>query len=706
MTADGSAPNLNRVATVVLENATQTTLITFDVAGPDPDLVSDPTAAPPALSGVPGDIAIRNSIKGFLWTDQTQLVADATQLQWSVRDLEAGINALNGTASATPNLQAFRMGVRASLFGHNAPLYASLPSYGAVGGDLGTVLPNWDSPPVTVGSDPWGTGGVLSLDQVYSALVQGGWVVAGPPGATPLVKQITAVNTVSRSGFLLSGKVTQLQLQGFAAAAPIGRAPFSRSRAVAAEPFRLANTPLDDLPIRTTTVLGSTEAYLVAEEPVPVPISGSRITLASAQLGLEPGQLVVITGSALDQSSRTFSELRSIAAVSLVDGYTQIGLDRDLDHSYDPSSVTLNANVAPATHGESKSEILGSGSGAASYQRFVLKQPPLTYVSAATPTGTASTLEVRVNGVLWSESTWLAGHSPLDRVYMTSIDERGNTVVQFGDGAENGSRLPTGQNNITAKYRQGIGRAGNVRAGQITTLLTRPLGVQSVINPAAASGGGDPDSIGAAHRNVPFTTRALDRIVTLEDAGDFARSSAAVAKASAVWAWDGCRRVACVTVAGPDGAAIDPGTDQFGNLVKAMTAASDGSFRITLCSYVPRTFSLGATLTVDPTLDADAVVAAAKDALRGAFGFEARDFMQPVYRSELFAVLQSVPGVIAITIDSFRLSGNSLLPLLLHRPRYQPDQLVAEPPALRDGALIGAQLLTLELGLLPSVVHA
>jgi hypothetical protein len=674
------AAGANRIASVALDNGTQTTLVTFEGGNPDPVVAADPSASPPALSGTPGDAAIAAAIKGFLWSDQTQLVANATKLQWRLLQLEQNLNAFNAAPPppAVPSLQVFKLGVRAAVFGHNAPLYATLPSYTVLGKkNIGDVLPNWDSPPATIGSDDAKDSARLSLDQTYPALVVGSWVVALSP--TPLFMKIAASRELSRTGFMLSAKVTQLELQADTATL----------------------TALGALPIRTTAILGSTDQYSVAEEAVRGPISGSAITLATAQLGLVPGQQVVITGAALDQSGRSVSEVRTIAAVALVDGYTKISLDLDLGQEYDPASVTINANVAPATHGATKSEILGSGNGAATYQQFALKQPPLTYVSAATPSGVASTLQVRVNGVQWQEAQWLASEGPTQPVYMTFIDEQGNAIVQFGDGAENGARLPSGQNNVTATYRQGIGSAGNVEPGQITTLLTRPLGVQGVINPVAASGGGDPETIDAARRNVPTTTRALDRIVALEDVGDFARASASIAKAEAVWAWDGRRHVACVTVAAPGGAAVDPTSAQYRNLINAMLAASDGTFPIVPCSYVPRTFTLGATLTVDPSLDADAVVAAAKDALRAAFGFDARDFMQPVFQSEIFAVLQAVPGVIAATIDTFRLSDAPAAD-----PTLPPKPLTADPPVLVGSTLVGAQLLTLEPGLLPGVVHA
>jgi predicted phage baseplate assembly protein len=396
--------------------------------------------------------------------------------------------------------------------------------------------------------------------------------------------------------------------------------------------------------------------------------------------------------------------VHTITSLALVDGYTQIVLDLALVHSYDSASVAINANVAPATEGATKSEILGSGDGTAAWQSFTLKQPPLTYVSAATPSGTASTLTVRVNGAAWTEVPWLVAQGSAAQVFATAVDENGNTVVAFGDGIDGGARLPSGQNNITATYRQGLGSEGNVASGRITTLLTRPAGLQAVINPVAASGGGDPESLDSARLNAPMKVRALDRIVALEDVGDFARASAAIAKAEAVWAWNGRRQVACVTVAGAAGAAIDPASSLFINLVAAMNAASDGTAPIVLCSYVPRVFTVGATLTVDPSLDADAVVAAAKDALHAAFGFDARSFMQPVHASEVIALLQGVAGVIALTLDALAITGANGASASA-TSATAADGLRAQPPQLTGGVLVGAELLTVDTGPLPAVVH-
>ena len=169
-------------------------------------------------------------------------------------------------------------------------------------------------------------------------------------------------------------------------------------------------------------------------------------------------------------------------------------LSTSLAYSYKRASVTLYGNVVKATHGETRTEVLGSGSGAASMQRFVLKQSPLTYVSAPNQRGVDSTLEVRVNDLLWTEVDSLSGLDSTSRSYVVQTGDDDRTAVIFGNG-EQGARLPTGQENVKAKYRSGIGHPGNLKAEQISLLVTRPLGVKAVINPLAASGGADREGI-------------------------------------------------------------------------------------------------------------------------------------------------------------------------------------------------------------------
>ena len=96
-----------------------------------------------------------------------------------------------------------------------------------------------------------------------------------------------------------------------------------------------------------------------------------------------------------------------------------------LEHIYRRDSAHINANVAPATHGETVVEILGGGAARQPDQQFPLRQGPLTYVSANTPTGRASTLRVRVNDLLWTEVPTLYGHGGEERIHTVRAGRRG-----------------------------------------------------------------------------------------------------------------------------------------------------------------------------------------------------------------------------------------------------------------------------------------
>ncbi|MGH8721874.1 MAG: hypothetical protein ACREU4_07810, partial [Burkholderiales bacterium] len=144
---------------------------------------------------------------------------------------------------------------------------------------------------------------------------------------------------------------------------------------------------------------------------------------------------------------------------------TTLSLSAPIANVYERNAVAVCANLAPATHGEAVSEVAGSGDASIPNQRFALKQSPLTYVSASTPSGRASTLEVRVDSQLWSEVPSLFERGPNEHVYALRQDDEQRTIVQFGDGIE-AARLSSGRDNLRFGYRKFLGAAGNVRAGQ------------------------------------------------------------------------------------------------------------------------------------------------------------------------------------------------------------------------------------------------
>jgi predicted phage baseplate assembly protein len=317
------------------------------------------------------------------------------------------------------------------------------------------------------------------------------------------------------------------------------------------------------------------------------------------------------------------------------------------------------ANVAAATHGETTSEVLGSGDAGSAFQSFTLRQAPVTYVSAATPEGAASTLQLWVNDIQWIEVPALYGAGPRDRVFVTRRDDPGKSTAYFGGGGA-GARLPSGQENVRAVYRKGLGSAGMVKAGQLSLLMTRPLGVKAVTNPAPANGALDPESLEEARADAPVTVLTLGRVVSLQDYQDFARAFAGVGKAHAEWVWDGHSRGVAITVVGPGGAVIPEKGKVIDRLLTALQQARDRLYPIHLQPTQPVFFQVRAGLTVAADRVPEKLLARARAALQGRFSFAARDFGQAVTLGEVIAVLQNVPGVVAANVTALYRTGDAV----------------------------------------------
>jgi ligand-binding sensor domain-containing protein len=340
-------------------------------------------------------------------------------------------------------------------------------------------------------------------------------------------------------------------------------------------------------------------------------------------------------------------------------------LKQPLQYSYDPTTVTISANVALATHGETVQEVLGSGNGAIANQSFALQKPPLTYISANTATGAKSTLEVRVNNVLWQEVPSLYGLTAKDQNYMLRIEDDGTTNVIFGDGQE-GARLPTGEENVTAQYRTGIGTEGEVNASSLTLLNTRPLGIVEVTNPLPATGAEAREQLEDARVKAPASVRNLDRIVSLRDFEDFAQAFAGIGKAQAVVLRYRSSQLVHITIAAIGGKVVDKNSNLYNKLVQAINANGDPMQGVQVDSYEPLLFNLAARVLVDPRYQTELVIPAVHTALLETFAFEKRAFGQSVTDSEVIAAMQAIAGVVAVDLDAlyrfgFSRASNSVL---------------------------------------------
>jgi hypothetical protein len=431
--------------------------------------------------------------------------------------------------------------------------------------------------------------------------------------------------------------------------------------------------------LRGTTVYILPEELELAEEPLTAPVckgASTEIELDSLRSDLVPGRWLIVSGErtdVLDAIGKPIpgildAEVVMLAAVTQeikqVPGmddklqdlpgdrvHTFIRLANDLAYCYKRDTVTIYGNVAKATHGETRPEVLGSGNAAASLLTFTLKQPPLTFVAASTPAGTASTLKVYVNDVEWREAESLVDQGPADHAYVTKTGDDGKSAVSFGTGVQ-GARPPTGVENVRAVYRNGIGKPGNVKAGQVTTAMDRPQGLKDVINPVAASGGADPDDRDTARSNVPLATAALDRLVAVRDYADFARAFAGIGKAAAVKVPNGRRPVVHLTIAGTDDIPIATTSDLYRSLRRSLLDYGDPFVAVQVASRDLRLPVLSAGIGLQPGYLWEAVERALRAVVLGTFGFRQRSLGQDLVLGEVLTVMQDVPGVAYVDVDT------------------------------------------------------
>ena len=664
---------------------------------------------------------------------------DRTRVRWD--------HPLDSVATVTPeDLRLYHLRDQAALFGYNAPhpLVLSEEARDGFGYVDDPTSGSAASPSRILGSDSdpgdWQfvvdvLGRTLALDTVHKGFVAGGWAVLTLPTGVTQPYLIGAAEADGLTAYGLSGKVTLLALDteaGLAAATSAYRraAIFGDSVELA-----FADTPLlgrvegseidldarvDGLPEARRMIVAGRRAQatvaaatitLEAEDGATRTLSrGTRLTLTAPPQPVagDPGTLLWwlaeadgfagtveapetdLTPVRADATAGVATEVAVLDHVDPVDAlHSRLMLTAALAYAYDRADLAIHANVARASHGEGTTEILGGGDPSRPNQSFRLKQNPVTQRFAATESGVASTLEVRIDGVRWDELPDLYDRDPKARVFATALTDAGETVIRFGDGIS-GARPPAGRDNIVADYSKGLGSAGNVRAGQLVLPLDRPLGLKDVTNPLPASGGADPEPADEARRNAPIYTLTLGRVVSITDYRDFALGYPGIAKADARWIWDGETRRIVVTVAGAGGTALPPDGPTLPALLDAYREFGDPFVQFDLISYAPTAFRLALKVAVDPAYDQPAVLADVDAALRAGFAFETRGFAQAVALSKIAAVAHAVPGVLAVDIDRLYRDVPPQDTAILHQ------LLVAQTGRLGPGGgLLPAEILTL-----------
>jgi hypothetical protein len=558
--------------------------------------------------------------------------SDRTFVSW-----KRGLGSLDPFANPTlqePQVHVLRK--RGAVFGHNAPAWSNMAddirnNYGT-GWDKLTEWPGFKLSPAGRTTD----GGYVDTDTTYSEVRNGSYVVLAkggfnyskepaPSGTYVELFEVANAAEVSRADFAISGKLTRCQLIG-------------------------ANYSLFESLVRETAVFLQSEELEFAAYPVTTPIQGDQIPASVSAEGLYPGRRLIICGKCLSDNKQVAIQATLLKAIPSGDaGRCTLEIAPPLVEPLRRETVVVYANVALASHGESVSQVLGNGDAGQAFQRFELKQTPLTFRAAENELGAAAELKVLVGNIRWREQRTLYGAKPTDRFYALNTDEQGRQFLAFGDG-KSGARLPTGVNNIRAAYRKGIGEDGNVRAETLTQLMSRPLGLKSASNPIPAEGGANPESASNARQTIPLYTRTLGRVVSLLDYEDYARAFSGVAKARGQVLQLATGKTIAVTVAAPKGKVISPASPTWINLIGSLKESGDPYVSVHLLQHQASTFHIGIKVECDPDRETATVLADVEAALRAAFSFDARELGQPVQESEVIATAQAVPGVVAVDL--------------------------------------------------------
>ncbi|MDD2465764.1 MAG: baseplate J/gp47 family protein, partial [Desulfobulbus sp.] len=366
-------------------------------------------------------------------------------------------------------------------------------------------------------------------------------------------------------------------------------------------------------------------------------ITSRRIYLQSPLLGVKVGRLVLVSNGTSVMQSRV-EDLDANGAWLQISDAPPAGSTI--------GNLEILANVLIAGHGETRPwRVLGSGDGSRNNQSFTLEVEDLSFVTdTAMATGVRAAMEIVIGGETWTQVDNLKDSVASDAHYQVRLNEDGYAVVEFGDG-RHGRRLSSGTNNIRVRLRQGVGMAGNLDPGSLVKpMQPHPL-IETLQQPLAGSGGNDRESNADLRRNAPASLLALNRAVSIEDAAQLARSHPSVWQAAAFRLKPGLgrRERLEVVVMAAGGGFLSTSLKQ--SVQSWLIARCQPGMQVLLTDYVPVRFQLEVTVRIRSTMESQSVKEAVEASLVGGLDFSRRQLGQPIYRGEIYSLVDAVFGV-------------------------------------------------------------
>jgi hypothetical protein len=225
------------------------------------------------------------------------------------------------------------------------------------------------------------------------------------------------------------------------------------------------------------------------------------------------GEKCRLTGADLPAPLATGTDYYIIAVSS-----TQIKMAASLTDAYNGTAITLTDS--------------GTGNHTInmySFRKTLYQQETRAQQSVGTSDGTTefqefdlpdknvleSTIVVVINSVTWTRVDTLVNSGIADTHYKLIYNTDNSSTIQFGDGTY--GAIP-GAFPVLVTYAVGGGDDSNVSGmNNIRIYAGNDTNVDGVSNPAAMTGGGDPEGIESAKILGPLLLKARDRFVTTDD---------------------------------------------------------------------------------------------------------------------------------------------------------------------------------------------
>jgi hypothetical protein len=311
---------------------------------------------------------------------------------------------------------------------------------------------------------------------------------------------------------------------------------------------------------------------------------------------------------------------------------------------------------------------------------------------------------------LWLPVPDLLDSHALDPVFVAEVDNDGIAVLRFGD--DDYGRSPVTATSLTARYRVGNGRAGNLGSGALAHLVLPPTWLATVTalrHPLPAGDGTDPETIEEVRQLAPRAFQAEQlRAVTETDYEAAALKLPAVAAAKCTFRWTGSWHTVFVAVHPSDPADLVTAPGGRTSLSPTLAAAVRTQLRryklagydleVLTAQYVPLEIDLQLCVArgyfrADVLTGVRRALSSRRnaDGTTGFFYPPSLTFGEDVYLSRIYAAVEHVPGVESAVVTVFKrfwtVAGDELATGVLPLADGEIARLDNDPNFAENGVL-------------------